>query len=92
MLDRRSSVMSSVDNTFYGWLAAQPAFVEVAIGVVFVVVVAPATLALVALAATRLEEFCARLLIAVIHLHPSKKRLRTRVFQAPRARAGFGGS
>ena len=84
--------MSSVDNTFYGWLAAQPAFVEVAIGVLFVVVVAPVTLAFVALATTRLEEFCAKLCIAAIHLHPSTGRLRTRVFQAPRARAGFGGS
>ena len=82
--------MSSVDTSFYGWLAAQPAFVEVAIGVLFVVVLAPVALALMALAATRLEEFCAELFTAAILVHPIKVRPRTSVLQV-QARAEFEG-
>jgi len=43
---------------FYAWLAAQPACVEVAIGVAFVLFVAPVTLAAVAYVLIRLEELC----------------------------------
>ena len=54
--------MSDIDSSFYAWLAAQPAFVEVAIGVAFVAFTAPAVLAAVAMTMTRLEDwFGARL-------------------------------
>ena len=49
--------MSHVDISFYAWLAAQPAFVEVAVGVAFVLVLAPAVLAVVAQLITRLEDW-----------------------------------
>ena len=49
--------MSHVDISFYVWLAAQPAFVEVAVGVAFVLVLAPAVLAVVAQLITRLEDW-----------------------------------
>jgi|RhiMethySRZTD1v2_1073278.scaffolds.fasta_scaffold3306428_2 hypothetical protein len=53
--------MSEIDEPFYTWLAAQPAFVEVALGVVFVTFLAPGILAAVATALSRLEcWFCAR--------------------------------
>ena len=42
---------------FFSWLANQSAFVEVVIGVFFCLVVAPATLAGIATAVTRLESF-----------------------------------
>ena len=42
---------------FFSWLARQSAFVEVVIGVFFCLVVAPATLAGIATAVTRLEGF-----------------------------------
>ena len=51
--------MSQIDGPFYTWLAAQPAFVEVALGVVFVTFIAPAILAVVATALSQLERwFC----------------------------------
>jgi hypothetical protein len=37
--------MPSTEGTFYVWLAAQPPFVEVALGILFVVVLAPVVLA-----------------------------------------------
>jgi len=40
----------------YAWLAAQPPFVEVAIGVVFILLVAPVTLAAVAYVLARVER------------------------------------
>lgn len=42
---------------FFSWLANQSAFVEVVIGVFFCLVVAPAMLAGIATAVTRLESF-----------------------------------
>jgi hypothetical protein len=42
---------------FFSWLANQPAFVEVAVGVFFCLVVAPALLAGIATAITLLEGF-----------------------------------
>lgn len=42
---------------FFSWLANQSAFVEVVIGVFFCLVIAPATLAGIAAAVTRLERF-----------------------------------
>ena len=49
--------MSQLDGSFYAWLAAQPAFVEVAVGIAFVLVLAPAVLAAVAETFTWLEEW-----------------------------------
>jgi hypothetical protein len=42
-------------NDFFGWLAAQPPFVEVALGAFFCLIVAPIVLAGVATAVTALE-------------------------------------
>ncbi len=49
-------------NPFFGWLAAQPPFVEVALGIVFCLVIGPALLALVATALTALEGKVGRIL------------------------------
>ena len=42
---------------FFSWLALQPPFVEVALGALFCLIVAPALLAGVAIAVTALEAF-----------------------------------
>jgi hypothetical protein len=44
-------------NDFFAWLAAQPPFVEVALGAFFCLIVAPIILAGVATAVTALEAF-----------------------------------
>jgi hypothetical protein len=49
--------MPQLDASFYTWLAAQPAYVEVAVGMTFVLVLAPVVLAAVAEAFTWLEEW-----------------------------------
>jgi hypothetical protein len=48
-----------VDNPgdFFGWLALQPPFLEVALGAFFCLIVAPTVLAGVAIAVTALESF-----------------------------------
>lgn len=77
------------DTSFYAWLAAQPAFVEVAIGVAFVMVVAPAVLAAAAIATARLEPVFAAALIGIsrrvssAHVHPIESLPRTNVLVAP---------
>ena len=43
-------------NDFFTWLSAQPACVAVSVGVFFCLVVAPAILAFIAMAVTRLES------------------------------------
>ena len=48
--------MSNVDSSFYKWLAAQSASVEVGVGIAFVVLVAPVVLATIAVAITWLED------------------------------------
>jgi hypothetical protein len=48
---------------FWGWLAAQPPFIEIAIGVGFLLVLAPCGLALIALAAARAERVVEDLLL-----------------------------
>ena len=79
----------SNDTSVYAWLAAQPAFVEVAIGVTFLMVVAPALLAAAAIATARLEPFFAGALIAIsrrvssAHVHPIGSPPRTNVLEAP---------
>ncbi|MEO8159022.1 MAG: hypothetical protein ABI648_14595 [Betaproteobacteria bacterium] len=50
---------------FFGWLANQSAFVEVAVGVFFCLVVAPTALAGIATAVTRLEGFVETRLSAI---------------------------
>ena len=75
--------MSSIDNSIYGWLATQPAFVEVAIGVAFVVIAAPLALAAVAVASTWLDAVLGALVAAALTpssqstAHPIAHRLRT---------------
>ena len=53
-------------NDFFAWLAVQPAFVEVALGAVFCLIVAPALLAGVATAVTALEAFAETHLIPLL--------------------------
>ena len=53
-------------NDFFAWLAVQPPFVEVALGVVFCLIVAPALLAGVATAVTALEAFAETRLIPLV--------------------------
>ena len=48
--------MENPTNGFFGWLAAQPAFVEVALGAVFCLIVAPTVLATVAATLTSMEK------------------------------------
>lgn len=50
---------------FFSWLASQSAFVEVGMGVFFCLVVAPALLAGIATAVTRLEDFVEKGLSAI---------------------------
>jgi hypothetical protein len=49
-------------NPFFSWLAAQPAFVEVGLGILFCLLIAPALLALVARGLTAIEESVGRVL------------------------------
>ena len=42
-------------SSFWRWLADQPAFIEVAIGICFVLIIAPAALTAVAVACTKTE-------------------------------------
>lgn len=53
-------------NDFFAWLAVQPAFVEVALGAVFCLIVAPALLAGVATAVTALEALAETRLIPLL--------------------------
>jgi len=75
--------MSSIDSSIYGWLATQPAFVEVAIGIAFVVIAAPLALAAVAVASTWLDAVLGALVAAALTpssqstAHPFAHRLRT---------------
>ena len=45
-----------MDRLFFSWLAAQPYSIEVAVGAIFVVIIAPAVLAGLAAAATWAER------------------------------------
>jgi hypothetical protein len=44
-------------SSFWRWLADQPAFIEVGIGMCFVLIIAPAVLTAVAVACTQAEVF-----------------------------------
>jgi len=62
--------MLETGSWVWRWLAEQPAFIEVGIGMIFVLVLAPATLVSVAIVATRLEALAARM--AVRFLRPDR--------------------
>jgi len=47
--------MFEAGSWFWDWLADQPAFIEVGIGMCFVLIIAPAALAAVAILFTRVE-------------------------------------
>jgi hypothetical protein len=49
-------------NPFFSWLAAQPAFVEVGLGMMFCLVIAPVLLAVVAAGLTTVEQSLGRVL------------------------------
>ena len=49
-------------DPFFTWLAAQPAFVEVGLGIAFCLLIAPAMLAVVATSLTRFEEKVERII------------------------------
>jgi hypothetical protein len=53
--------MGPVDP-FFNWLAAQPAFVEVGLGIAFCLLIAPAVLAVIATSLTRFEEKVERII------------------------------
>jgi hypothetical protein len=54
--------MGTSGNPFFSWLASQPAFIEVGLGMAFCLVIAPVLLALVAAALTSIEAKLARIL------------------------------
>jgi hypothetical protein len=55
--------MFETGSWFWRRLAEQPAFIEVGVGMVFVLFVAPATLVSVAIVATRVEALAATLAV-----------------------------
>ena len=54
--------MGNSGNPFFSWLASQPAFIEVGLGMAFCLVIAPVLLALVAAVLTSIEATLARIL------------------------------
>ena len=63
--------MGNSGNPFFTWLASQPAFIEVGLGMAFCLVIAPVLLAIVAAALTSIEEMLARILSESGLLTPS---------------------
>ena len=57
-------------SSLWQWLASQPPFVEVAIGMSFVLIVAPLVLAAVALACTKSETLAQRLTAERLTIRP----------------------
>jgi len=49
-------------NPFFSWLAAQPAYVEVGLGIAFCLLIAPVMLAFIARGLTALEDSLGRVL------------------------------
>ena len=49
-------------DPFFGWLATQPAFIEVGLGILFCLLIAPILLAMIAVGLTSLEEKLGRIL------------------------------
>jgi len=60
--------MFETGSSFWRWLADQPAFIEVGIGMIFVLVLAPATLVSVAIVATRLEAVAGTMAVRFFNL------------------------
>jgi len=54
--------MDTSSNPFFSWLASQPAFIEVGLGMAFCLLIAPVLLALVAVVLTSVEGRLARIL------------------------------
>ena len=54
---------------FFNWIAAQPAFVGVSVGVFFCLVVAPIVLAAIATAVTAIEGFVETRLTSILRLN-----------------------
>ena len=57
-------------SSFWRWLADQPAFIEVAIGMCFVLIIAPAALTAVAVALTRVEAVVEGIVVARFAARP----------------------
>src|SRR3954447_26174587 len=49
-------------DPFFGWLATQPAFIEVGLGILFCLLIAPVLLAMIAVGLTALEAKLGRIL------------------------------
>jgi len=78
-----------MDKVFFSWLAAQPYSVEVAVGATFVVLIAPAVLAGMVVAATWVERLVGELLRVSGLLIPLERETKTLWrLRAPR-RAGL---
>jgi len=60
--------MFETGSWFWRWLAEQPPFIEVGIGMFFVLVLAPATLVSVAIAATRVEAIAGTIAVRFFNL------------------------
>jgi hypothetical protein len=60
--------MLETGSWFWRWLAEQPAFIEVGIGMIFVLVLAPATLLSVAIVATRVEALAGTIAVRFLNL------------------------
>ena len=62
--------MFDAKSVLWSWVADQPAYIEVAVGMAFVLILAPAILAVVALLLTQLESIAgsigSRLLVAAV--------------------------
>ncbi len=58
--------MFDAGSLLWRWLADQPAYIEVAIGIAFVLVLAPAILAGVAVLSTRLEAVAASVAVRLL--------------------------
>ena len=61
--------MFETGSWFWRWLAEQPPFIEVGIGMFFVLVLAPATLVSVAMAATRVEALAGTIAVRFFNLN-----------------------
>jgi hypothetical protein len=66
-----------MDQVFFTWLAAQPYSVEVAVGAIFVVIIAPAVLAGMVVAATWAERLIGELLRVSGLLLPLEREKKT---------------
>ena len=60
--------MLETGSWFWRWLAEQPAFIEVGIGMFFLLVLGPATLVSVDVVATRVEALVARMAVRFLRL------------------------